>query len=55
MSEELGPLPKEKTMSRDFEEECVATSRPKRDEVMGTWVKLLNNELHNLFLSTIYC
>jgi len=54
MSEELGHLPNEKTMSRDFEEEYVATSRPKCDEIMGAWEKLRNNELHNLFLSAKY-
>jgi hypothetical protein len=55
MSEELGLLPKEKDMTRDFEEDCVVTSRPKRDEVMGAWGKLRNNELHNLFLSAKCC
>ena len=54
MSEKPGPLPKEKYMSRDFEEEYVATSRPKRDEVVGAWSKLRNNKLHNLFLSAKY-
>lgn len=42
-------------MSRDFEEEYEATSRPNRNEVMGAWGKLRNNELHNLFLSAKYC
>jgi len=55
MSEELGPVHKEETMSRDFAEEYVATSRPKRDELMEAWGKLRNNELHNLFLSAKYC
>lgn len=31
MSEKPGPLPKEKYMSQDFEEEFVATNRSKRD------------------------
>jgi hypothetical protein len=55
MSEKFGFLPKEKNMSQDVEEECVATSRSKRDELMGAWGKLRNKEVHNSFLSAKYC
>jgi hypothetical protein len=55
MSEKRGPLPNKKNMDRDFEVECVAAGRPKRDEVMGRWAQLYNKEIHNLFLSAKYC
>lgn len=55
MSEKRGPLPPKKNMNRNFEVECVAAVRPKRDEVMGRWAQLYNNELHSLFLSAKYC
>jgi len=45
------------TQGKDYEPRLayVATSRSKRDEVMGAWRKLRNSELHNWFLSIKYC
>lgn len=55
MSETVGSFPREVNISRDFEGEYVAISRPKCEEVIAAWGKLHIKELHNLFLSAKYC
>jgi hypothetical protein len=52
MGVKLGVLTlSEKHRLRVFENSMLRIFGPKRDEVMGQWIKLHNRELHNLYSS----